>query len=76
MSKHLFKIQRPLSSSDEQGMTECLVYNEDRSIMGQIPMSKDIFELFGDEVKLYVKGSMSKAGTLNIDAVQADWPDW
>lgn len=54
MSKdiEIFKVQRPLIGGDE-----VLIYNEDRSVMGQFPPSNELLNMFDeDEYKIYVVG--------------------
>jgi hypothetical protein len=71
----VFKVQRALVSNEES--PPVLVYNEDRSIMGQVPATKEVMELFPpNEHKIFVKGSFSN-GELFADTIyMADEYDW
>ncbi len=46
-----FKLQRPLMTNGTDPMI--LIYNEDRSIMAELPVSDEILEIFGEEFKIY-----------------------
>lgn len=61
----IFKVQRPIIST---GSYEVLCYNEERSIMGQFPPSKELLDMFEyDEYKIYVTGSYDeKTGKIMI----------
>ncbi len=67
----ILKIQRPLGGD----MTLCLIYNEDKSVIGHPPYTEDVAALFPtfvdgeQEVRVYVHGSISKDGTLHVDSV-------
>lgn len=47
-TKTVIKFQRPIYGSEL-----VLMYNEDRSIQGQLPMDKAFELLFGDRYKIY-----------------------
>ena len=47
-TKTVIKFQRPIYGSEL-----VLMYNEDRSIMGQLPMDRIFEMLFGDRYKIY-----------------------
>lgn len=81
MSKELeiFKVQRPLVGGDE-----VLIYNEDRSIMGQFPPSNELLNMFDeDEYKIYVVGFYndktkqthinSKLNQEEVEELGVDW---
>lgn len=54
----IFKIQRPIISN-EGNMVLC--YNENRSVNGRFPMTKELEKLFGEgEYKIYVVGYLDK----------------
>ena len=61
----VFKIQRPIMTN---GNYEVLCYNEDRTIMGQFPPSKELMDMFEeDEYKIYVNGTYDeKTGNIII----------
>jgi len=45
--KEIFKYQQDFTSS------LCLVYNKDRSIMGQFPLDEELENIFNGEMKFY-----------------------
>ena len=57
----IFKVQRAIFGSDA-----ILIYNESRSITEQIPNTHELDELFGDDFKIYVKGSFTEDGRFKI----------
>lgn len=61
----VFKIQRPIITN---GNYEVLCYNEDKTIMGQFPPSKELMDMFEeDEYKIYVNGTYDeKTGNIII----------
>ncbi len=71
----IFKVQRPLVSNEEN--PPIMIYNEDRSIMGHIPATQDVLDLFPpDEFKIFIKGSFS-GGQVYADTVyMAEEYDW
>lgn len=58
-----FKLQRAIV-----GEPSVLIYNEDRSIMSQLPMTDDLLRLFGREDTVYVMASVYK-GNLEIEGL-------
>lgn len=61
----IFKIQRSIVTNAPQQM--CLIYNYDRTLSGEIPLSDNIARLFRDgEYKIYVDGSVNRNGHLTI----------
>lgn len=68
--KTVIKFQKPMFGS---GLV--LMYNEDRSIMGQLPMDKVFEFLFGDRYKIYCKCKFRDSdGYLEIGReVEANW---
>ena len=54
----IFKLQRPLSSNMKY--PPCLVYNEDRSIVFEMPMHRELEILFRDEFKIYIDSPIKK----------------
>lgn len=48
----IYKIQRPIYGD----MTNCLVYDEDRENIIELPMDKTLSELLGNDYKIYVTG--------------------
>ena len=59
----IFKIQRPIASSSQI----LLIYNEDRSVYGNLPMSQELAGLMGTDYKIYVKGYVDDEGMLYIE---------
>lgn len=68
--KTIMKFQRPLYGSDL-----VLMYNEDRSIMGQQPMDQMFEYIFGDKYKVYCECKYDEnSGYLQIGKqVKANW---
>lgn len=75
----IFKIQVPLFTSDQE--PKALVYNEDRSIINQFPITKGLMKLMRGELKQFwhcdlipdpkVKGAFQ----IQMDR-KAKWQDW
>lgn len=55
------KFQRPIF-----GGNKVLIYDSKETIRQEIPMTKEIQELFGDRYKMYRKCTLSKKGFLSI----------
>lgn len=51
----IFKIQRAITSNIQS--PPCLVYNEDRSILFEMPLLPELEELFGEDYKIYIKSN-------------------
>lgn len=60
----IFKIQRPLVMIGTSVLV--LVYNYDRSIYGQFPMSQELAKLMGTDFKIYVKGYIDSSDMLQV----------
>lgn len=60
----IFKIQRPLGMIGTSVLV--LVYNYDRSIYGQFPMSQELAKLMGADFKIYVKGYIDNSDMLQV----------
>ena len=78
----IFKLQRSLIASD--GVEKVLIYNRPRSIMGELPITESLRNLFPSEPiegiglphKIFVRGRFNPdSTTIDIDQV-ADWQDW
>lgn len=77
----VFKLQRSIETTED--FEQALLYNEDRSIMGQVTLSDEVRALFPDEPiegiglphKIFVKGTIDKQGVVDIKEV-TDWQDW
>lgn len=78
MSKeHIFKIQLPLVTNAPVELA--LVYNEDRSFMGEIPITNDLRALFPpDTFKIFATGTINNKGVVNLSGTvyQADELEW
>lgn len=69
-----FKIQRSIATNAPAPMV--LVYNKRRSIIGEIPLTDEMLELFGDEYKIYVRADFNEVtGNIEIDDY-AETPSW
>lgn len=79
--KIVFKLQRSIETSED--LEQVLIYNEDRSIEGQMTLTEDVLALFPDEPiegigvphKIFVKGTINRKGVVDIKSV-ADHQDW
>lgn len=60
----IFKVQRPICSSEND--TPILIYNKDRSIYHQMPISQEMAKFIGTSYKIYVKGYINSEGILQI----------
>ena len=75
----IFKLQKPIVTTEE---SNCMVlaYNEDKSILSQIPVSIVTLDaLSGEDYKVFYKARVdNKSGLLEIgDKIPANqWPDW
>jgi hypothetical protein len=61
----IFKLQQSIQTSD--GIRKMLIYNEDKSIYYEAPITDEIRELMGDNLKIFVKGRLQKSGNIRID---------
>jgi hypothetical protein len=69
----IWKLQRPLFSSDGNG--DVMAYTEDKKRTAMIPLPGELVdELFGEEPKIYVLAQV-KRGNLCIDkrVAEQDW---
>jgi len=75
MRTSIWKLQRPLATN--QPVAEVLAYTEDRDNTAFIAMTDtEIDQLFGDELKLYVKAKVNKkTGILEVKKI-VGWQDW
>lgn len=78
----IFKLQRSLETNAPTD--QVLIYNEDRSIVGELDLTEDIFQLFPKEPiegiglphKIFVRGMVNEQ-TKEIDISEvAGWQDW
>lgn len=71
----IWKLQKPLFSSGFSGLPEVMAYTEGHENMAMIPMAQEfIDEIFGDELKIYVKATV-KNGVLKVKH-QVEEQDW
>lgn len=69
----IWKLQRPIVTSEDVLMI--MAYTEEKEDMAMLPMPAEFMdELFGDELKVYVRASV-KNGVLNIKHLveEQDW---
>lgn len=78
----VFKLQRPLMTTEKE--PHVLIYNEDRSVEGFLPMTEEVFNLFpesnvdgwAEQYKIFVKGMFDRE-TGNVDITEiTEWQDW
>ena len=78
----LFKIQRPVFTNVEQvgSRTMCLIYNEDRSIMDELPLRIEVVEHIFSEgsYKEYFEGKITPQRAIEVTRVlgNLEWPSW
>ena len=68
----IVKVQRSLCPPD----VSCLIYNKDRDIMGEFPVTDEIRQVMGDEMKGYFHGKfIKKTGKVELidRAPDQDW---
>ncbi len=69
-----WKLQLPLFTNVKPA--ECLIYNENRTKVGQIPVTPEIEALFPrGMMKIFVRGTMDKWGNVNINR-RVPYEDW
>jgi hypothetical protein len=71
----IVKVQRPIVTNGS--MTYCLIYNEERSIMTQLPLdAKAMKQTFPkDELKTYWKATLKYNGIIQLHERVAE-PSW
>lgn len=75
----IFKLQRPLASSDPTiGVWNIMVYNEDQSILTILEADSEgrVARLFGFNMKIYVYGTYDEKMhclTIHKEAPDQDW---
>jgi len=71
----IWKLQKPLFDSTGGDFPQVMAYTENKNQMSTIPMGQDIIdEIFGDELKIYVKATV-KNGILKVKrrVPEQDW---
>lgn len=69
----IWKLQRPIVTNDP--FPTVMAYTENKANMAMIPMGEELMdELFGDELKVYVKATV-KNGVLKVKrrVPEQDW---
>lgn len=61
----IYKLQRSLVTNYSKA--RMLMYNKDRSAMGEGFLAKDIDELFGEKDKIFVEGDIDDDGVIHIN---------
>lgn len=76
--QQICKFQRPIATNFSSDDTEVLVYNEDRSLMGQMPVDKKTLnELFpNEEFKTYWLCELNKETKMLEPLEQAEEQEW
>ena len=75
--RELWKVQKPLFSTEEA--PQVLVYNEDKSYEGYVPMTDELESMFGVFPKFYVWGMVLSNGIVVMEGKPIpvdEWPDW
>ena len=68
----IFKVQRSLHPLDE----EALIYNQEKSIVYHVPVTDQIREMMGDDMKGFYNAEVNKAGRVEFDGSKAEWKSW
>lgn len=69
----IFKLQRSLRSP---GGPRALIYNQDRSILGEVPLTGPLMQYLRGRLKVYVHANWSRrTGIIHIDN-EAPAQDW
>jgi hypothetical protein len=74
MAIQIFKLQRSIVTTEPD--TQVLIYNEDRSYMGQLQMTPEVADLFPQYgSKIYIHGDIDEDGVIEFlnQAEQQDW---
>lgn len=71
--KDKFKVQRPLGPGAERA--PCFAYNQDRSVMLEVPMSQmqAIFKRLGNPLKFYCEATV-EGDTLTFESLLPEQP--
>lgn len=65
--KQIWKLQRPIRTNED--FPTIMAYTENKAQMAMIPMDEEIIdELFGDELKIYVRGTVVN-GVLKVSRI-------
>lgn len=74
--KQIVKVQTSLFTSD--GSHLALVYNEDKSVMGEMPVSKEILDAMNGELKAFFWAEIPSSNKfVEIELIdEAPWQDW
>lgn len=72
MKKYIVKVQLSLSTSEPQQM--CLVYNKDRTRLGQFPASKELKKAMHGRQKAFFWGA-DKGSEIELFE-EAKWQGW
>jgi hypothetical protein len=71
----IFKVQKSIVTTKEHA--QVLIYNEDRSIMGQFNLTDEVDKLFNeDEYKIFVYGEVVEGELIVNTHDRAPWQDW
>ena len=70
----IWKVQRPIVTNDPE--PQVLIYNEDRSRQGSVPLTAEIAQLFNDdEYKIFIHGTIAEDGQIEFEE-PAEWQEW
>lgn len=68
----IVKLQRALLNTNE--LAQVLIYNEDHSVVTQLPLCEELSAVFGTRDKFYAEASLDEAGTLSLVKQVPDQP--
>lgn len=67
----IFKLQREIYPSNGT----VLIYDKKRTYVSTVPCTSQLTELFGDELKIFVRGSVDEDGKLRVVDV-VEYQEW
>lgn len=69
----IVKVQRPITTTASR--PQILIYNQDRSVLVEYPLTKAFKRMFGNKHRMYVHARYNrKQESLNLGAVAEDQP--
>jgi len=74
MKSLIVKVQVSLYSSDCESMA--LIYNEDKSMLLEIPVDDDLVKLMDGEMKAFFYGKLDNNNGFTLTDKSAPWQDW
>ncbi len=69
----IVKVQQSLATSAEQ--RQMLVYNEDRTVFGQFPVTQEVLAVLSDRPKVFFHAEVDETGFVQLSG-EAPWQEW